>query len=285
MTNSLVIGLGTLIGSSIIADIFERKMQKYDEEVEPPIDTVSIILPTYNEEQFIERCLQSLTNQSIVDAYPEYFEFILIDSGSKDRTLELSMQYLNILCNKLTQERVKLITTDKRGKLTARNMATDMSTGNIIVSVDADTIYPYHYLNTLLKPFKDPEVVGVDGGELDYSIPNISGKLMSFLYLLRKTFIWPNRMHGRHCAYMKHIFYKMGKFDESINQMDVKQMIKEEEKEFGNRMSKLGKVIFKYNACCFHLGGERVACRVGTIKNKDICKGYGISIERFDSTK
>lgn len=280
LSNKLLYGsIGTVAGTYTTGSIIENRFQNFDTNVEKPIDTISIILPTYNEEQFITRNLFSLINQSIINQYPQYFEFILIDSNSSDKSIELAIPFINYL-NYHKHIQTKLIETEKRGKLTARNIATDLSTGNIIVSIDADTIYPPYYLNTILKPFHNPEVIGVDGSELDYSIPNIPGKLMSISFLFQKLFKHPNRLYGRHSAYMKHSFYEIGKFNESIDQMNIKTIMKEEEIDFGNKLSKLGKIVFKMNACCYHLGGERVACR-SISKGSTECNKYGIGIERF----
>lgn len=140
LNKALIGSLGTYVTSSII----EHKMREYDTGVSKPIDTVSIIVPSFNEEQFIGTALSSLRNQSIIEKYPEYFELVLVDSGSKDDTVKLAAPYVD-----------KILTTNVRGKLTARNLATDYSNGNIIVAVDSDTYYPYHWLNSLLIPFSD----------------------------------------------------------------------------------------------------------------------------------
>lgn len=280
--NKLIIGtLGTTVGIGLTADIIENKMKNYDTIVEKPIDTVSIIIPTYNESMFVEKSLQSIKNQSIVDQYSEMFEYILIDSGSKDGTIELAKPLLDI-AKKVRPDRVVL--TDKRGKLTARNIATDVATGNIIVSVDADCIYPYHFLNALLKPFKDSTVIAVNGATMDYSIPGIPGKLYTFLAWLEKNYKYVNRLHGRHSAYRKDAFYQIGKFSESINQFNVKAMNIEEEIEFGNKLAKLGKVEWKLNASCQHLGGLKMSCRNAGLKaftSNNACNKYGIGMERF----
>ena len=258
--------LGTLATSSII----EKSMKDYDTDVKPPIDSVSIIMPSYNEESFVETAVLSIRDQSIIQNYPDLFEFIIVDSNSTDKTVELVEPYVD-----------KIILAP-RGKLTARNLATDQSNGNIIVSVDADTIYPHHWLNTLLKSFSDSRyqnVVGVNGSTIDKSIIGVPGPIRNVLELV-DIIRYPNKMLGRNSAFYKHAYYLVGRFDESINQFNMQSMVDEEEIGFGERLSKIGRVVHKINASCIHLGGAKIACR-WNFKDKDSCASYGIGKDRF----
>lgn len=259
---------GALVSGLAISDIVEYQMNNQDTIVERPVDSISIILCTYNEAPFIEQCLQSLKSQSIIQQYPQFFELIMVDSSSKDRTVELARPYID-----------KMIYAP-RGKLTARNIGTDISGGNIVVSVDADTTYPINWLNTLLKPFQYLETVAVHGSTFDYTIPNVPGQFYTLASYIGRTFVRPTQMTGRNSAYYKHLFYQIGKFDETINQTDVKQMLQEEEHSFGEKLSQFGKVVYKMNASCNHLGGQRMGCRFGTT-DKELCNQYGVGIKRF----
>jgi len=267
--------VGAMTTAWTAANIIENKMRNYDTEVYAPVETVSIIIPTLNEEQFIEKMLDSIMNQSIIRMYPNMFEFVLVDSGSEDNTVPMAENFLD-----------NIIRVPIRGKLTARNIATNEALGNIIVSVDADCIYPYDWLNTLLKPFNDydnPEytnVVGVNGSTLDYSIEQIPGHINTLSFYFQQMIIKRNRMYGRNSAYYKNAFYQSGMFDETINQFNVSNMVKEEEVGFGNRLAKLGKIVYKINATCIHLGGHKTDCRLGNNKS-DACIDYKIGIERF----
>jgi len=237
-----------------------------------PIDTVSIIVPSFNEEPFIKKCLSSISGQSIIQEYPQYFELILVDSGSTDNTVVIAEPYVDTI-----------ITTEIRGKLTARNLAIDQAKGNIIVNVDADSYYNSFWLNTLLKPYNNIEydnLVCVVGSTYDPYIPGIPTPIRNIAELIDRNILSPKRIVGRNSAFWKHDFYTVGRFDENINQMNVHEMMKEEEYLFGEKLSKLGKIVFKMNANCVHLGSEKIGCRHGTV-NQDKCASYGIGIERF----
>jgi len=270
------LGLSSILGCLTINGFIEREMNNPTIETYKPIDTVSIIVSSFNEERFIKKSLSSIRGQSILHEYPEMFEIILVDSGSTDNTVPIAESYID-----------RLITTKIRGKLTARNLATTHSRGNIIVSVDSDSYYPPFWLNTLLEPFNNilntnynPSISGVVGSTYDANIPGVPIIARNFAEIVDRKIIHPLQMVGRNSAYWKHQFYNSGLFNESINQMNVKAMVKEEEQDFGTRLSKLGKVIFKLNANCIHYGGMKIGCRLGT-SDKEYCKSTGISIERF----
>ncbi len=265
--------LDKILQSSIsllsVADYFEHKMMDSDNKIVKPVDTVSIIIPSFNEEPFIKQCLQSLRNQSIVKQYPEYFEYILIDNNSTDNTVKLATPYID-----------KIIINEKSGKLISRNLATLYSKGNIVVAVDADIVFPYHWLNTLIKPFNNPTTVGVTGSIIDNGIKYVIKPIHILASTINRNLIHPTQMIGGNCAYWKHLFYMINGFNTYIDQRNVKTMVQEEEIGFGYKLAKFGKVIYKSNAVGFHLGGERVACRYG-LESEQVCAKYGIGIKRF----
>jgi glycosyltransferase involved in cell wall biosynthesis len=261
-----------ILGTLTVSGFIKRGMDNPDIDTVEPIDMVSIIVPSFNEEPFIKKSLSSIRGQSIVQEYPQYFEIILVDSGSTDDTVKIAEPYVD-----------KIITTTKRGKLTARNLAIDRANGNIIASVDSDTIYPYFWLNTILKPFNNLEynnLMCVVGSTYDEFIPGVPTPLRNIAEWVDRNMLNPQRIVGRNSAFWKHGFYQVGRFDETINQMDVNAMLQEEEYGFGEKLSKLGKIVVKMNANCIHMGSERIGCRHGTA-NRDKCISYGIGIERF----
>ena len=86
---------------------------------------VSIIVPVYNAEKVIKRCVDSILNQEYTD-----FELLLMDDGSKDGTK-------NIL-DSITDQRVHVIHKENSGVSTTRNMALDLAKGEYIQFLDAD---------------------------------------------------------------------------------------------------------------------------------------------------
>lgn len=267
----LIGGLAILVSTEIV----EHKMVQYDTNTLEPIDRVSVVLPTFNEEEFVQTSLSSLRNQSIVNAYPEMFEFLLIDSGSTDDTVALAKPFVD-----------KIIETNVRGKLTARNLAANYTNGNIIVAIDGDTWYPYYWMNTLLEPLNNytnpnyKNVIATYGSTFDYTANPIPGPIFSLGDFVYSSFLNRTRMTGRNSAYFKDKYYLVGGFNENINQLKIWDIFNEEEKLFGNRLTKFGKIVYKINASCYHLGGAKSAGRLG-IGNRQNLEKYKFGEDRF----
>lgn len=88
---------------------------------------LSIIVPVYNEETWISRCLDSILRQT----FPN-FEVIIINDGSTDNSLDIIEQY----CQK--DERIKCITTKNQGNAQALNVGLEHVTGDLVTFADAD---------------------------------------------------------------------------------------------------------------------------------------------------
>lgn len=90
---------------------------------------ISIIIPAYNAQKYIERCLQSLSAQ---DMPVENYEAIVINDGSTDNTQKL----LDILCEQ--HSFVRYVSTPNRGLSASRNRGVKEATGKYLLFLDAD---------------------------------------------------------------------------------------------------------------------------------------------------
>ena len=101
---------------------------------------VSIIVPVYNVEKYLERCITSLKNQTLED-----IEIILVDDSSTDSSLEI--------CNKMAREdsRIKVIHKVNEGAGKARNAALEIVTGEYIGFVDSDDFVDTDMFKTLYE--------------------------------------------------------------------------------------------------------------------------------------
>ena len=111
---------------------------------------VSIIVPVYNAEKYIARCVNSLRNQTLED-----IEIILIDDSSKDSSLEM--------CKQMAAEdsRIKVIHKANEGAGLARNAALEIASGEYIGFVDSDDFVREDMFKTLYEKAKcyDSELV------------------------------------------------------------------------------------------------------------------------------
>lgn len=89
---------------------------------------ISVIVPAYNEQHYIKKCLESLMNQDLAKTF---YEIIVIDNASTDKTSQI--------VKKLP---VKLVYEPKRSVVKARQKGVNEALGSIVASADADTIYP-----------------------------------------------------------------------------------------------------------------------------------------------
>lgn len=101
---------------------------------------VSVIVPVYNREKWLKRCLDSLINQTLQD-----IEIICIDDGSTDNSRDILADYQK------DDERVKVILQNNEGPSSARNKGLDIATGDYIGFVDSDDYVDRDYYEKLYK--------------------------------------------------------------------------------------------------------------------------------------
>ena len=89
---------------------------------------VSVIIPVYNTEKYLRRCMESLVNQTLKEV-----EILLVDDGSTDNSLSIMLEYENRY-----PEKVKVYTKENGGQATARNLGIQRSRGKYIGFVDSD---------------------------------------------------------------------------------------------------------------------------------------------------
>ena len=116
-------------------------------------DRVTVLIAGHNEEDSIERCVQSLLEQS---RPPD--EIIVVSDGSTDRMPEKLRQL---------QERGRIkeghCTQVRSGKSAAVNLALRRATGDVVINVDCDCTFDRHALKKIIEPFVDPRVGAVAG--------------------------------------------------------------------------------------------------------------------------
>ncbi len=137
-------------------------VSKYREDVQPDVKTyptISIIIPAYNEEKVIANTIEGLLETK----YPKK-EIIFVDDGSKDRTLDIAMQY---------KDKIKVLHKENGGKASALNYGLIYATGEIIVIVDADTIIGRHSLKEIVRGFEVNEHVGAVAGGIRKGIETL----------------------------------------------------------------------------------------------------------------
>lgn len=101
---------------------------------------ISVIVPVYNVERYLRKCIDSIINQSYIN-----LEIILVNDGSTDSSLKICEQY------HIKDSRIKLIDKKNGGLSDARNVGLDIATGQFITFVDSDDFIDLDMIEYLYK--------------------------------------------------------------------------------------------------------------------------------------
>lgn len=110
----------------------------------------SIIVPAYNVESYIDRCVESILGQTFTD-----FELIIIDDGSTDGTGNILDEYAK------KDERVRVIHSQNQGQSTARNLGLELCKGEYIYFCDSDDWLERHLLEKCYRKLEEENVDAV----------------------------------------------------------------------------------------------------------------------------
>ncbi|WP_309692401.1 glycosyltransferase [Armatimonas sp.] len=112
----------------------------------------SVVIAAYNEEKVIVRTIQAL----LAGDYPN-LEVIVVDDGSKDNTAGVVRQAFG------DDPRVGLIVKENGGKASALNQGISLASGELLIGLDADTLFATDTVSKLVRHFSDPTVGAVAG--------------------------------------------------------------------------------------------------------------------------
>jgi len=107
--------------------------------------TISVIMSVYNGEKYLREAINSILSQDFSD-----FEFIIIDDGSTDKSLEIIKSFVD--------NRIKITSRENRGLIDSLNEAISLATGKYIARMDADDVCLPNRFSYQLKAFDDAEV-------------------------------------------------------------------------------------------------------------------------------
>lgn len=111
---------------------------------------ISIIIPVYNAEATLNKCVDSILMQPFAD-----FEVILVDDGSKDRSLQICEEYAR------RDSRVTVIHKENGGVSSARNAALEIAKGERILFLDADDYLDKSFFNGVKESTEDLLIRGI----------------------------------------------------------------------------------------------------------------------------
>lgn len=160
---------------------------------------ITVIIPVYNAEKFLDRCLKSVINQSY-----KKFELILVNDGSTDSSEMICRKYI------LADDRIKVISQENKGPAAARNAGIRRAAGELVFFIDADDYIEKNALEILVDAYRQyqPDLVMANFSKLEINgeiiKQNVTFRLDGELFtdkmkILSKTdmIVW-----ARHC--LKH---------------------------------------------------------------------------------
>lgn len=201
---------------------------------------ISIIVPIYNAENTIKRCIESLQIQTY-----DNIEIILVNDGSSDKSLDICQQY------SILDERIKVIDKKNGGVSSARNAGLKMVTGDLIMFCDSDDWVEPNWCQVLLSKYE----------------PNSLS--MSGVYVEGKQAFYPYKVHAysvtEEIDRIDFYKYKLQFFNVLWNKIYSKDIIIENNIHFSENISNgedllfnvqyltyiTGKIVF-LNECTYH---------------------------------
>ena len=142
---------------------------------------VAVLIPAYNEEKVIERTIQGALGSD----YPN-LRVIVIDDGSKDRTLEVAR---SAFWQEEAEGRVLILTKPNGGKAEALNFGLEYLTDEeVFVGIDADTIIAPDAVSRLVPHFRNPKVGAVAGNAKVGNRVNLWTRWQALEYITSQNF-------------------------------------------------------------------------------------------------
>ena len=236
-----------------------------------PTCFVSIIIKNLNEEKRIRTTIESILNQSIIINYPEFFEVILVNGSSEDRSVVIAKEYpINVF-----------VTTP--GVLHQKNVGIQHAKGDIIIFTDSDSTYPPFWVAKIIDVFNNnPDAVMVRTPTLSeeggfFNILNGLGGIAMNITI---------RSYGGGTAVKSFVFDELGLFNEEEDSVYANRVVNEEEKLFPRRAMQFGKVIYLQNnpfittARRFYIPRIQHEC-IRNPQSKDCLYARTVGSERF----
>jgi glycosyltransferase involved in cell wall biosynthesis len=164
---------------------------------------ISVVIPTYNEERYIERCLKSLEHQTL---RRDAFEIVVVDGGSTDRTVKLAQKYADIVMHQKSS-----------GVGGARNEGVMIASADIVATTDADIALPTKWLAQICADFNPEDVVAVFGPirpiENRYNYRFLIGSFTKFVHVCARLKIAYFTV-GSNTAFRKSTFLQVGGYSD-----------------------------------------------------------------------
>jgi len=119
-----------------------------------PTKTVAVIIPCYNEESYVARCLDSILSN---DYDARYLDIVVVDGMSNDKTREIVTKYAQ------RYPHIRLLDNRKKNKPAALNLAINETDSEVVMRIDAHAIYEESYISKLVSGLDNFDADNIGG--------------------------------------------------------------------------------------------------------------------------
>lgn len=178
----------------------------------------SIIIPVYNTEKYLERCINSVLNQTYKN-----FEIIIINDGSPDNSKKILESYK-------TNQKIKIINQTNHGLSYSRNIGIKNSTGDYILFLDSDDYIELQLLEKLKENTSNEEIIKYGFKELKNNnltdkktikFKNYKGKFALKHFIESKTIFEMAWMYAYKKEYMQKYEFAVNKYHEDFGLIPI----------------------------------------------------------------
>ncbi len=175
---SIILGISRQVFMGVLALLQRRREMKRDALFVPGFQIgVSVVIAAYNEEKVIAKTIQGLLQSD----YP-IKEIIVVDDGSKDDTFGAAKGAIP------DSPSIKVFRKENGGKASALNYGIQHVTGDVIVGLDADTVFASDTIGKLARHFQNPKVGAVAGNVRVGNINNLLTRWQALEYITSQNF-------------------------------------------------------------------------------------------------
>lgn len=236
---------------------------------------VSIIIPVYNVESYIKKCLDSILNQTFSD-----FEIICVYDESEDKTVDILKEYVEI------DNRIRLIDNEKQGISNARNLGILNAHGEYLQFVDSDDwLEPKCLELAHNKIFEtNADIVCFAYNHYEYNYDNLKGNTLSQIETYQKNPSYLNRYIDLVWICWNKIFKKSFLLENNI--LFPKEVIYAEDGVFNllclyNKPKLEGLTEVLYNYMGYRENSSTILKKNNTIKLEQVALDYLIKTREY----
>jgi cellulose synthase/poly-beta-1,6-N-acetylglucosamine synthase-like glycosyltransferase len=196
---------------------------------------LAFVIPAYNEQALIGKCVESVLAE-IKRSGRTDVDVVIVNNNSTDRTAEIAGSYAG----------VRVVDEKQKGLVSARDGGFRATTAELVANIDADTLVPPGWLDTVFTEFeRDPTLVCLSGPYIYYDLSAWNRFLIILFYGLTKLIYWLNRyilrvgsvVQGGNFVLKRDAWIKAGGFNREIKFYG-------EDTDVAVRLSKVGGVKF-----------------------------------------